>query len=105
MGAWLDQLAETLLTADTSVRERVEAKAHAQTAMRAKMASLGGKGRSEKLYAHPKQWVKDHWCNKGEQEYDGNKSKFARDYVSLVKEQFGRDITQTTITNSWLKGM
>lgn len=104
MGAWLDQLVETLMTADSTTAERLrEAQEQAISEHRKKAASTAAHAKFEKRYAGPKQWVQEHWLNKGGPEYDGNKSKFARDYVLLIKDRYAVDITHATITNTWLK--
>lgn len=84
-----------------------EAQRKAIQAHLAQQSRAGAQGRDEKLYAGPREWVQQHWAAKGIEEYGGNRSAFARDYVVLVEEKFGKKskVTVTTIAREWLKGL
>lgn len=85
----------------------IEAAKLAQRAIEARVrkenAASGGFARSQK-YADAKRWVQDEW-REGRDDYQGNKSAFAREYVDLVNKKFDLKVDARTITESWLRGI
>lgn len=83
----------------------IEAARLAQRAIEARVrkenAASGGFARSQK-YADAKQWVQDEW-REGRDDYQDNKSAFAREYVDLVSKKFDLNVNARTITESWLR--
>lgn len=83
----------------------IDAARLAQRAIEARVrkenAASGGFARSQK-YADAKQWVQDEW-REGRDDYQDNKSAFAREYVDLVSKKFDLSVNARTITESWLR--
>ena len=73
-------------------------------AERAAWGSLGGKAKHQEASLQ-KQWVRDEWVKHGASQYGGNKTEFARVYVKLGLEKFGRQFAETTIAVAWLRGL
>ena len=82
---------------------RLEEQANKFAAKTLAIATAGGKARSKKRYGEVKAYVLLEWTLKRD-EYNKNKTKFAKDYARMVKNQVGLDIADSTITDSWLKG-
>lgn len=53
--------------------------------------------------AKAKTFIQGEW-ERHRRDYGGNKSAFARGYVSRLKRELGVDVTEKTIRERWLKG-
>jgi hypothetical protein len=68
-------------------------------------ASIVATRNAEKRHAKTnevKVWIQNKW-NQHRDDYDNNKSKFARVYVKLALQQFGVTVTDKIIRERWLK--
>lgn len=103
---WFSFNVELLDTLTSAQSPDLQAAAHrfqleTEAKVRKATASSGGKARSEP-YREPKQFVQDQWA-KHRDAYENNKSDFARTYVRIVNQQFGIEVTERTVRESWLK--
>lgn len=97
------ELLDSLTTAQSSDLKEAAHRFQLETEakVRKATASSGGRARSEP-YREPKQFVQDEW-SKHREDYENNKSDFARTYVRIVNQRFCVEVTERTIRESWLK--
>lgn len=90
---------------DSHTKEEAEVLVRSAQEDAARRSGIAGADERWGPMREAKEWTQAQWADQ-KTAYDGNKSRFARDMLGLVKQRFSRidNVTDRTIREIWLKG-